>query len=41
MEHNSIEILGEQTPEVLEIMTPTALELLQHLHQTFNRDGSD
>ncbi|SVE60618.1 uncharacterized protein METZ01_LOCUS513472 [marine metagenome] len=36
MEHNSIEILGEQTPEVQEILTPTALELLQQLHRTFN-----
>ena len=36
MEHNSIEIQGEQTSEVQEILTPTALELLQHLHRTFN-----
>ena len=36
MEHKSIEIIGEQTPEVQEILTPKVLELLQQLHRTFN-----
>ena len=36
MEHIDIEILGELTPEVQEILTPKTLELLQQLHRTFN-----